>query len=96
MGGRGAFTISRRAVPSLSGMGGVALAARQGWTRSPQSAPVQQRTAGQSCIKEKDGLGHGGLKETNFVGISPCQLHTPRGGTPGPQVWTLHDPENLR
>ncbi len=32
---------------------------------------------------------------TSRLGASLCQPDTARGGTPGPQVWTSHDPETV-
>ncbi len=46
------------------------------------------------AIAEEASLGHRNLEEPNFVGIL-CQPDTARGGAPGPQVWTSHDPETV-
>ncbi len=46
------------------------------------------------CVAEKGSLGYRNLEEPT-LSASLCQPDTARGGAPGPQVWTSHDPETV-
>ncbi len=46
------------------------------------------------CVAEEASLGYRKLEEPT-LSASLCQPDTARGGTPGPQVWTSHDPETV-
>ncbi len=46
------------------------------------------------CVAEEASLGYRNLEEPNLL-VSLCQADTARGGAPGPQVWTSHDPETV-
>ncbi len=46
------------------------------------------------CVAEETSLGYRNLEEPN-LSASLCQPDTARGGAPGPQVWTSHDPETI-
>ncbi len=71
------------------------LPAEAGSVRSPQSAPVQPGTAGPGYrLRRRRGLGYRNLEEPT-LSASLCQPDTARGGAPGPQVWTSHDPETV-
>ncbi len=69
------------------------LPAEAGSVRWPQSAPVQPGTAGPD-VAEEASLGYRNLEELT-LSASLCQPDTARGGAPGPQVWTSHDPETV-
>ncbi len=64
-----------------------------GSVRSPQSAPVQPGTAGPG-YRLRRRRGQSGIQEPT-LSASLCQPDTARGGAPGPQVWTSHDPETV-
>ncbi len=67
------------------------LPAEAGRVGSPQSAPVQPGTAG-PCYRLRRRRDQSGIQEPN-LSASLCQPDITRGGAPGPQVWTSHDPE---
>ncbi len=46
------------------------------------------------CVAEEASLGYRNLEEPT-LSASLCQPDTARGGAPGPQVWTSHDPETV-
>ncbi len=46
------------------------------------------------CVAEEASLGYRNLEEPT-LSASLCQPDTARGGAPGPQVWTSHDPESV-
>ncbi len=46
------------------------------------------------CVAEEASLGYRNLEEPT-LSASLCQPDTARGGAPGPQVWTSHDPETM-
>ncbi len=65
---------------------------------SPQSASVLPKTAGHSS-RQRRRRGRSVTREHSGTVPSPapsCQWDTARDGAPGPQAWTLHDPETVR
>ncbi len=46
------------------------------------------------CVAEEASLDTGTLRNRT-LSASLCQPDTARGGAPGPQVWTSHDPETV-
>ncbi len=65
---------------------------------SSQSASVLPKTAGHSS-RQRRQRGWSVTREHSGTVPSPapsCQWNTTRGGAPGPQAWTSHDPETVR
>ncbi len=58
--------------------------------------PCSRELLGQvtGCVAEEASLGYRNLEEPT-LSASLCQPDTARGGAPGPQVWTSHDPETV-